>query len=125
MAAQINTKLCNKFSIPYYPMLLWAPPAKFIGGRWNGKKENSEFTPIDDGRTAERLLKWINTQLGRYFENIIIIFSLVYACVVTLCFRFLFSSYRFDDAKFENDELLHSNASDSEQVDSKVNLIFF
>ncbi|GJY43123.1 sulfhydryl oxidase 2-like protein isoform X2, partial [Tanacetum coccineum] len=89
-ANKINIKLCTKFSIPYYPMLLWAPPYKFIAGRWNGKKENSEFTPIDDGRTAERLLKWINTQLG--------------------------SSYRFEDAKFENDKLVHSNASDSEQI---------
>nr|GEU47599.1 sulfhydryl oxidase 2-like isoform X2 [Tanacetum cinerariifolium] len=89
-ANKINIKLCTKFSIPYYPMLLWAPPYKFVAGRWNGKKENSEFTPIDDGRTAERLLKWINTQLG--------------------------SSYRFEDAKFENDKLLQSNASDSEQI---------
>lgn len=65
LAAQINTKLCVKFSVPYYPILLWGPPSKFVGGHWNGKKEKSEIYPVEDGRTAERLLNWINAQLGR------------------------------------------------------------
>lgn len=66
MAAQINTKLCDKFSVGYYPSLYWGPPSKFVGGEWNGNIEKSEIRLIEDGRTAERLLKWINTQLGRY-----------------------------------------------------------
>lgn len=67
LAAQINIKLCDKFSVSHYPSLFWGPPSKFVGGSWDGKNDKSEIRYIDDGRTAERLLKWINKQLGRYF----------------------------------------------------------
>lgn len=46
-------------------MLLWGPPSKFVAGRWDPKQENSEIRAIDDGRTAPRLLNWINKQIGR------------------------------------------------------------
>ena len=66
LAAQINNKLCDKFSVIHYPMLFWGPPSKFASGGWEPKEEKSEIHVIDDGRTAERLLNWINKQLGRY-----------------------------------------------------------
>ncbi|KAL8228967.1 hypothetical protein R6Q57_013867 [Mikania cordata] len=88
-ANKINTKLCDKFSVTHYPALYWGSPSKFVGGEWNGKNENSKIRPIDDGRTADRLLKWINTQLG--------------------------SSYSLEDEKYENDHL-HSNVSDPGQI---------
>lgn len=47
-------------------MLFWGPPSKFVGSGWEPKKEKSEIRVIDDGRTAERLLNWINKQMGRY-----------------------------------------------------------
>ncbi|XP_076927990.1 sulfhydryl oxidase 2-like isoform X1 [Bidens hawaiensis] len=89
-ANKINIKLCDKFSVSNYPSLFWGPPSKFVGGSWDGKNDKSEIRYIDDGRTAERLLKWINKQLG--------------------------SSYSLEDEKYENDHLLHSNMSDSEQI---------
>ncbi|KAI3730639.1 hypothetical protein L1987_61811 [Smallanthus sonchifolius] len=89
-ANKINIKLCDKFYIHRYPVLLWGPPSKFVGGHWNGKKEKSEIVYIESGRTAERLLKWINTQL--------------------------ISSYGFKDEKFENDKFLQSNVSDPGQI---------
>ncbi|KAK6134162.1 hypothetical protein DH2020_032112 [Rehmannia glutinosa] len=52
-------------------------------------KKKSEIRSIDDGRTADRLLNWINKQL--------------------------ISSYRLDDEKFENDQL-QKNASDIGQI---------
>ncbi|CAI9295484.1 unnamed protein product [Lactuca saligna] len=64
-ANKINTNLCDKFSISHYPSLFWGPPSKFVGGNWNGKDEKSKIVSIEDGRTSDRLLKWINTQLGR------------------------------------------------------------
>lgn len=66
LAAQINTKLCDKFSVGHYPMLFWGPPPKFVSGSWEPKQEKSEIRIIDDGRTADRLLNWINKQTGRY-----------------------------------------------------------
>lgn len=66
LAVQTNTKLCDKFSVSHYPMLYWGPPSKFVSGSGEPKKEKSEILAIDDGRTAERLLKWINKQLGRF-----------------------------------------------------------
>ena len=66
LAAQINTKLCDKFSVGHYPMLFWAPPPKFVSGGWEPKQEKSEIRVIDDPRTADRLLNWINKQMGRY-----------------------------------------------------------
>ncbi|MFS7959509.1 putative thiol oxidase [Helianthus anomalus] len=91
LAVQINRKLCVKFHILHYPILLWGAPSKFVGGHWNGKKEKSEIISIEDGKTAQRLLKWINTRLT--------------------------SSYDLEDEKFENDECLQSNVSDPGQVD--------
>ncbi|KAF9677400.1 hypothetical protein SADUNF_Sadunf08G0103600 [Salix dunnii] len=73
----------------HYPMLFWGPPSKFASGGWEPKEEKSEIHVIDDGRTAERLLNWINKQLG--------------------------SSYGLDDGKFEN-EHLPSNISDPGQI---------
>ncbi|KAK4409679.1 Sulfhydryl oxidase 1 [Sesamum angolense] len=89
LAAQINTNLCDKFSVGHYPMLLWGPPSKFVSGSWDPKQEKSEIRSIDDGRTAELLLNWINKQLS--------------------------SSYRLDDEKYENDQL-QKNASDFGQI---------
>ncbi|XP_024990142.1 sulfhydryl oxidase 2-like isoform X2 [Cynara cardunculus var. scolymus] len=89
-ANKVNTNLCRKFHISHYPMLLWGPPSKFIAGRRNGKQEKGEIHPIEDGKTADLLLKWINTQLG--------------------------SSYGLEDEKFENDKLLQSNVSDPGQI---------
>ncbi|KAJ9163278.1 hypothetical protein P3X46_022962 [Hevea brasiliensis] len=88
-ALKINNKLCDRFSVSHYPMLFWGPPSKFVSGSWEPKKEKSEILVIDDGRTAERLLNWINKQLG--------------------------SSYGLDDEKFEN-EHLPSNISDPGQI---------
>jgi len=66
LAAQINTKLCDKFSVGHYPMLFWSSPSKFVGGGWDPKQDKSDIRVIDDARTADRLLSWINKQLGRY-----------------------------------------------------------
>ncbi|XP_022733174.1 sulfhydryl oxidase 2-like isoform X1 [Durio zibethinus] len=87
-ASKINTKLCDKFSVGHYPMLFWGPPTKFSAG-WEPKQAKSKLRVIDDGRTAERLLNWINKQIG--------------------------SSYGLDDEKFEN-EHLPSNISDPGQI---------
>jgi len=65
LTAQVNTDLCDKFSVTHYPLLLWGRPIKFVAGRWDSKQENSEIRLIDDGRTAERLLNWINKRIGR------------------------------------------------------------
>lgn len=47
-------------------MLYWGPPKKFVAGGWDPKQEKSEILPIENGRTADILLEWINKQLGRY-----------------------------------------------------------
>ncbi|XP_021896233.1 sulfhydryl oxidase 2 isoform X2 [Carica papaya] len=88
-ALKINTKLCDKFSVGHYPMLFWGAPSKFVSGSWEPRQEKSELQVINDGRTAERLLNWINKQIG--------------------------SSYGLDDEKFEN-EHLPSNISDPGQI---------
>ncbi|KAL3654461.1 Sulfhydryl oxidase 1 [Castilleja foliolosa] len=88
-ALKINTNLCEKFSVSHYPMLLWAPPSKFVSASWDPKKEKTEIRSMDDWRTADRLLNWINKQLS--------------------------SSYSLDDEKFENDQL-QQNASDIGQI---------
>ncbi|KAF5778592.1 putative thiol oxidase [Helianthus annuus] len=93
-ADTINTKLCDKFSVTHYPSLYWGPPSKFVGGGWDGKDEKSEIRFIDDGRTADRLLKWINSQLG--------------------------SSYKLEDEKHENDHVTRSNVSDPGQIAQAV-----
>ncbi|KAH8496078.1 hypothetical protein H0E87_019026 [Populus deltoides] len=88
-ALKINNKLCDKFSVSHYPMLFWGPPSKFASQGMEPKEEKSEIRMIDDGRTAEHLVSWINKHLG--------------------------SSYGLDDEKFEN-EHLHSNTSDPGQI---------
>ncbi|GKV42939.1 hypothetical protein SLEP1_g50291 [Rubroshorea leprosula] len=88
-ALKINTKLCDRFSVSHYPMLFWGAPTKFLTGGWDPSQVKSEIRVIDDGRTAERLLSWINKQLG--------------------------SSYGLDDQKFEN-EHPPSNISDPGQI---------
>ncbi|XP_010243772.1 PREDICTED: sulfhydryl oxidase 2-like isoform X2 [Nelumbo nucifera] len=88
-ALKINTKLCDRFSVGHYPMLLWGAPSKFSSGGWEPNKEKSEIHAIDDGRTSERLLSWINKKIG--------------------------SSYGLDDEKYEN-EHLPLNASDPGQI---------
>ncbi|KAJ1688433.1 hypothetical protein LUZ63_019823 [Rhynchospora breviuscula] len=89
-AMKVNTILCDRFSVGHYPMLLWGPPAKFIDAKWDPKKENSDIQSIDDGRTSQRLLNWINKRIG--------------------------SSFNLDDEKYENEDLLPRNASDPEQI---------
>ncbi|XP_047333151.1 sulfhydryl oxidase 2-like isoform X2 [Impatiens glandulifera] len=89
-ALKANIDLCNRFSISHYPMLFWGPPSKFVsGGSWEPKQDKNEIQQIDDGRTADRLLAWINKKIG--------------------------SSFSLDDEKFEN-EHLHSNVSDPGQI---------
>ncbi|XP_022552700.2 sulfhydryl oxidase 2 isoform X1 [Brassica napus] len=87
-AMKTNTKLCDRFSVSHYPMLFWGPPSKFVSGSGEPKKEKSEIVVIDDARTAERLLKWINKQTH--------------------------SSYGLDDKKFEN-EHVRTNITDYKQ----------
>ncbi|XP_050372522.1 sulfhydryl oxidase 2 isoform X1 [Argentina anserina] len=88
-ASKINTKLCDSFSVSHYPMLFWGPPSKFVSAGWEPKQEKSDIQVIENGRTADRLLNWINKQLG--------------------------SSFGLDDQKFENNHL-PSNASDPGQI---------
>ncbi|KAI7995645.1 Sulfhydryl oxidase 2 [Camellia lanceoleosa] len=75
----INNELCDKFSVGHYPMLLWAPPNKFVAGGWKPNQDKSEIRAIDDGQTTDRLLNWINKQMG--------------------------SSFGLDDQKYENEHL--------------------
>lgn len=82
LTEQINTKLCDKFSVGHYPMLFWGPP-KFVLGGWEPKQEKSEIRVIDDGRTADRLLNWINKQMGRYE-----VFTSIYCLKVILYYVF-------------------------------------
>ncbi|XP_018678201.2 sulfhydryl oxidase 1 isoform X1 [Musa acuminata AAA Group] len=89
-AMKINANLCDRFSVGYYPMLLWGPSVKFVAGKWDPKQEKSEIQSIDDGRTADRLLNWINKKMG--------------------------SSFSFDDERYENENTLPTNVSDPEQI---------
>ncbi|XP_060214676.1 sulfhydryl oxidase 2-like isoform X1 [Lycium barbarum] len=88
-ASTINSNLCDKFSVGRFPMLFWGPPKKFVGGGWDPKQEKSAILPIENFRTADILLEWINKQLG--------------------------SSYGFDDGKYEK-EHLQANTSDPGQI---------
>jgi thiol oxidase len=90
-AIKMNVKLCDKFSINHYPMLFWAPPKRFVGGSWGPKQEKNEISVVNEWRTADLLLNWINKQIG--------------------------SSYGLDDQKLGN---LLSNISDQEQVSHSV-----
>jgi len=69
LAAQMNVKLCDKFSINHYPMLFWAPPKRFVGGSWGPKQEKNEISVVNEWRTADLLLNWINKQIGRYVRT--------------------------------------------------------
>lgn len=55
-------------------MLFWGPPSKFVSAGWEPKQENSDIQVIENGRTADRLLGWINKQIGRYdvFTSIVL-----------------------------------------------------
>ncbi|XP_010513844.1 PREDICTED: sulfhydryl oxidase 2 [Camelina sativa] len=92
-ALKTNTKLCDKFSVSHYPMLFWGPPTKFVSATWEPQKDKSEILVIDDGRTADRLLNWINKQID--------------------------SSYALDDQNFENEHAL-SNHTDYNQISQAV-----
>ncbi|KAK3442640.1 hypothetical protein EUGRSUZ_B02885 [Eucalyptus grandis] len=92
-ALTINNKLCDKFSVSHYPMLFWGPHSEFIAAGWEPQQEKSKIRVIDDGRTAERLLNWINKQIG--------------------------STYVLDDEKFEK-EHPSSSISDPEQIAQAV-----
>ncbi|XP_062232074.1 sulfhydryl oxidase 1-like isoform X2 [Phragmites australis] len=89
-ASKVNTDLCSRFSVDHYPFLLWGPPTKFASAQWKPKQDNSEIELIDDGRTSERLLEWINKKMG--------------------------SSFSLDDKKYENENMLPKNASDLGQI---------
>ncbi|XP_057835846.2 sulfhydryl oxidase 1 isoform X1 [Cryptomeria japonica] len=86
-ALKVNTKLCDRFSVSHYPLLLWGPPSKFAFGSWEPNAD-SGIEPIENARTAESLLKWINKKISK--------------------------SYNLDDEKFENE--LPANASDPVEV---------
>ncbi|XP_047943593.1 sulfhydryl oxidase 2-like [Salvia hispanica] len=88
-AQKINTNICDKYSVGRYPTLLWGPPSMFVHGSFDPKQGKGEILSIEDGRTAERLLNWINQQLN--------------------------SSYLLDDQKYENDQL-QKNSSDIGQI---------
>ncbi|URD74187.1 Erv1 / Alr family [Musa troglodytarum] len=103
-AMKINANLCDGFSVGYYPMLLWGPPVKFVAGKWDPKQEKSEIQSIDDGRTADRLLNWINKKMGRQD-------------ILGLDGSYLNgSSFSFDDERYENENTLPTNVSDPEQI---------
>ncbi|GAB4828799.1 Sulfhydryl oxidase 1, variant 2 [Ancistrocladus abbreviatus] len=87
-ALKINIKLCDRFSVSHYPMLLWGPPSKFASGSSEREKDGG-IKAIDDGRTAERLLNWINKQMG--------------------------SSFGLHDEKYEHEDL-QNNSSDPGQI---------
>lgn len=70
LAAQINNELCDKFSVSRFPMLFWGPSSKFVGAGWKPEQNKSDICTIDDGRTAERLLNWINKKMGRYSSSL-------------------------------------------------------
>ncbi|TVT98797.1 hypothetical protein EJB05_55886 [Eragrostis curvula] len=93
--SQMNMDLCSRFSVSHYPFLLWGPPTKFVSAQWKPKQENSEIELIEEARTAERLLKWINKKMGRQVS-----------CL----------SFSLDDKKYENESMLPKNASDPEQI---------
>ncbi|GAB2220211.1 hypothetical protein Droror1_Dr00007854 [Drosera rotundifolia] len=66
-ALKINSKLCDRFSVGHFPMLLWGPPSKFASGGFDFKNYTG-IKSIDDGHTAERLLNWINTRTSSSFS---------------------------------------------------------
>ncbi|KAK4260732.1 hypothetical protein QN277_003810 [Acacia crassicarpa] len=89
-ALKMNKNLCDKFSVGRFPMLFWGPPSEVVGVSWEPNQEKSDILIIDDGRTADRFLGWINKRMG--------------------------SSFNLDDQKFENEQHLSSNVSDPRQI---------
>lgn len=66
-ADQASQKLCERFSIRYYPSLLWAlPPVLAIGSR--SAKIQSPLEEITNAQTAEALLEQINKRIGKSFS---------------------------------------------------------
>uniref|UniRef100_A0A166EE51 Sulfhydryl oxidase n=1 Tax=Daucus carota subsp. sativus TaxID=79200 RepID=A0A166EE51_DAUCS len=65
LAAQINTNLCDKFSVDRFPMLFWGPPSHFASF---SKKGNTTILFIDDRKTADRVLIWINKRIGSSYS---------------------------------------------------------
>ncbi|XP_039024793.1 sulfhydryl oxidase 2-like isoform X2 [Hibiscus syriacus] len=65
-ALKINRDLCDKFSVSHYPVLFWGPATELSSG-WKPNELASEIRVIDDRRTAERLLNWINNQIGSFY----------------------------------------------------------
>ena len=63
-------------------MLFWGPPSKFVGGSWEPKQDKSEIRLIDDMRTADRLLNWINKKIGRYEKIIYCFLNLIFKNIV-------------------------------------------
>ncbi|KAL0372688.1 UNVERIFIED_CONTAM: Sulfhydryl oxidase 2 [Sesamum calycinum] len=114
LKAQINTNLCDKFSVGHYPMLLWGPPSKFVSGSWDPKQDKSEICSIDDGRTADRLLNWINKKINRRVFGIKIGLGLSLLVILTLFYLYL-QLLCLDDKKYEH-EHFHTNASDPGQI---------
>nr|GEU59756.1 quiescin-sulfhydryl oxidase 2 [Tanacetum cinerariifolium] len=71
-AIKANTNICDKFSVTHYPMLFWGTPSGFAAGSIDGSTGKSEIRTINDGRTAHRMLKWINTRLGRISSGFVV-----------------------------------------------------
>lgn len=87
-ALKINAKLCDRFSVDRYPMLLWSRPGKFASvDAWD--RNDGEIMSVKEWRTSERLLDWINKKMN--------------------------SSYGFDDKKYEHEHTL-SKALVPEQI---------
>ncbi|KAI4333227.1 hypothetical protein L6164_018062 [Bauhinia variegata] len=64
-ALQINAKLCARFSVHYYPMLLWGLSSKFDS--WE-PDQVGDVRRIEARHTADALLRWINLQIGTSFS---------------------------------------------------------
>ncbi|WOG88984.1 hypothetical protein DCAR_0208219 [Daucus carota subsp. sativus] len=64
-AEKINTNLCDKFSVDRFPMLFWGPPSHFASF---SKKGNTTILFIDDRKTADRVLIWINKRIGSSYS---------------------------------------------------------
>lgn len=86
ITVQTNTKLCDRFSIGHFPMLLWGPPAEFASSNFEPKNNKSKIQAIDDARTADRLLNWINKQIGRHalLKWFLLLFFSAFICFIDI-----------------------------------------
>lgn len=57
-------------------MLFWGKSSEFVNGSWSQHQEIGEMRPIDNGRTSDRLLDWINNHLNRYIYEFFLIIRL-------------------------------------------------